>query len=304
MAFEKLSDRVRQLIGENDQRAAANLLLQALRDKNPQLFNIAVVQQANIKQLADQRAAGILSPEEQHREQAKINAALLHLSDEHARLYETADAPTTVLPRRGWLIAAGLLALLLIGWAVKKTALPSPPTQPATFDLVVVLHEPGGEERVIREGQVALRLGENLLQQRLALDAAGTATFRDLNGIHRGDSAHLLYFPPKDRPFRISRQSAATLTGQDQTIRFTLEYLPETTVYEVTLRDIKGRTISDAQITVDGNVHVTTDKHGYFRVDIAKPSGAQAHLVIEKQGKRLFGQEVTISPGLKTLSLE
>ena len=72
----------------------------------------------------------------------------------------------------------------------------------------------------------------------------------------------------------------------------------------MTLRDIKGRTISDAQITVDGNVHVTTDKHGYFRVDIAKPSGAQAHLVIEKQGKRLFGQEVTISPGLKTLSLE
>ena len=303
MAFEKLSDRVRQLIGENDQRAAANLLLQALRDKNPQLFNIALVQQANIKQLADQSATGILSPDEQHREQAKINVALLHLSDEHARLYEH-TAPVSAMPRKALLAAAGLLALLLIGWAVKKTALPSPPTLSATFDLVVVLHEPGGEERVIREGQVALRLGENLLQQRLALDAAGTATFRDLNGIHRGDSAHLLYFPPKDRPFRISRQSAATLTGQDQTIRFTLEYLPETTVYEVTLRDIKGRTISDAQITVDGNVHVTTDKHGYFRVDIAKPSGAQAHLVIEKQAKRLFGQEVTISPGLKTLSLE
>ena len=297
MAFDKLSDRVRQLIGENDQRAAANLLLQALRDKNPQLFNIALVQQANIKQLADQRSTGILSPEEQHREQAKINAALLHLSDEHARLYETADAPTTVLPRRGLLIAAGLLALLLIGWAVKKTA--SPPTLSATFDLVVVLHEPGGEERVIREGQVTLRLGEHLLQQRLALDAAGTATFRDLNGNYRSDSVHLLYFQPKDRPFRISRQSAATLTGQDQTIRFTLEYLPETTVFKATLRDIKGKTISGAQITVDGNLHATSDEHGYFQITIPKPSGALANFVIEKNGQRLFDLDMMISPGHK-----
>ena len=296
MAFDKLSDRVRQLIGENDQRAAANLLLQALRDKNPQLFNIALVQQANIKQLADQRATGILSPDEQHREQAKINVALLHLSDEHARLYEH-TAPVSAMPRKALLAAAGLLALLLIGWAVKKTA--SPPTLSATFDLVVVLHEPGGEERVVREGQVTLRLGEHLLQQRLALDAAGTATFRDLNGIHRGDSAHLLYFPPKDRPFRISRQSAATLTGQDQTIRFTLEYLPETTVYEATLRDIKGRPVFGAQITVDGNLHATSNEHGYFQIVIPKPSGALANFVIEKNGQRLFEQDMMISPGHK-----
>ncbi len=301
MAFEKLSDRVRQLIGENDQRAAANLLLQALRDKNPQLFNIALVQQANIKQLADQSATGILSPDEQHREQAKINVALLHLSDEHARLYEH-TAPVSAMPRKALLAAAGLLALLLIGWAVKKTA--SPPTLTATFDLVVMLHETGGEERVIREGQVTLRLGENLLQQRLALDAAGTATFRDLSNKYQEDSVHLLYFPPKDRPFRISRQSAATLTGQDQTIRFTLEYLPETTVYKATLRDIKGKTISGAQITVDGNLHATSDEHGYFQITIPKPSGALANFVIEKNGRRLFELEMMISPGHKPFPIE
>ena len=98
MAFEKLSDQIRQLIGENDQRQAAELLLRAFRDRNPTLFNIALVQQANIKKLADQNAAGILSPDEVNREQAKINVALLHLSDEHARLFE-ASVSRRVLPR-------------------------------------------------------------------------------------------------------------------------------------------------------------------------------------------------------------
>ncbi len=302
MPFEKLSDRVRQLIGENDQRAAADLLMQAFRDKNSQLFNIALVQQANIKKLADQSAAGILSADELNREQAKINAALLHLSDEHARLLE-GKIPGPAMPRWIVLAAGALIALLLIGWLVTKTGL-SPDDYPATFDLVVRLHEPGGEQMVVHEGQVNLRLNDAVPQEPHALNTAGEATFRDLSAKYRGNSVHLLYFPARERRFKISRQSVTTLSGLNETIWFTVEFRPDTTVFKATLRDAKGRPVPDAQITVDGNLHAASDDNGYFEIAIPKPSGSIAELVVEKNGARLFVQHMTISPDQISIPLE
>ncbi|MBC7776251.1 MAG: hypothetical protein H7246_12520 [Phycisphaerae bacterium] len=302
MAFEKISERVRQLIQENDQRAAADLLMQAFRDKNLQLFNIALVQQANIKKLADQSAAGILSPDEINREQAKTNAALLHLSDEHARLYErAASAKSTGLPR--WvLLAGGALVLVLVGWLMKNAL--GRPDYPKTFDVEVILHDKAGENISIGEGEVNLRLGEVELQSRLPLDASGKATFKDLSEKFRGDSVRLLYFPPKARRFNIINQSAAILSGQRQSIRFALEFLPDTTVYEGGLRDSKGRAISEAQITIDGTLHATSDAKGYFKLAIPKANGASAYFEIEKNGKRLLKQDVTISSGYHEISIQ
>lgn len=302
MAFEKLSDRVRQLIGENDQRQAAGLLLGALRDKNPGLFNIALVQQANIKKLADQSAAGILSPDEMNREQAKINAALLHLSDEYARLFEAAHTGVRTLPRWVLPVAVVVAALMLIGWWIKNASAKS--AYPDTFDLEVRLHEPGGEQAVIREGQVNLRLGEAVPQKPTALDAAGTAVFRELSSKYRGNTVHLLYFPLGERRFKIIRQSELTISGQNQAIRFVLQFLPDTTVFEATLRDPKGRPLRAAQITVDGNLHAASDQNGYFRLAIPKASGAVANFVIEKDGVRRFVQDITISPGHRLFPIE
>ncbi len=299
MVLEKLSDRVRQLIGENDQRAAVALLLQAFRDKNAELFNIALVQQANIKKLGDQSAAGILSTEERNREQAKINVALLHLSDEHARLFEGGN-PGQTMPRWIMLAAIALLALLLVGWLVKNTR--SQPNYPSTFDLTVRLHEPGGEQKAIREGQVKLRLGEAEPQERHPLNDFGEATFRDLSEKYRGDSVQLLYFPDPPRRFKITQQSAAVLSGGNQAIDFTLEYR-DTTVFQATLRDTKGP-VAGAQITVDGNLHATSDDKGYFEIAIPKASGALAHLLIEKNGQRKYAQKITISPGFHSLLID
>jgi len=301
MAFEKLSDRVRQLIGENDQRAAADLLARAFGDKNPPLFNIALVQQANIKKLADQNAAGILSAEERNREQAKINAALLHLSDEHARLFE-GGAPASAVPRGLLWAGAALLGLILIGWLVKNSL--SGASYPKTFDLEVRLHEPDGEQKFITEGQVNVRLGEQAPQELHALDNNGRAVFRDLSEKYRGDSVHLLYVPPKERRFKITQQSAAVLSGLNESIRFIVEFLPDTTVLEATLRDSKGKAVAGAQITIDGTIRSTSDANGYFKVAIPKSSGTEALFVIEKNGNRLFEQDLTIWSGHRTFSLE
>lgn len=302
MAFEKLSDRVRHCIGENDPRAAAELLVQAFRDKNPQLFNIALVQQANAKKLADQSAAGILSADEINREQAKINAALLHLSDEYARLFETAAAPAPALPRQALLAAAGLLALVFLGWLAKNIF--SGPVYPDTFDLTVRLHEPGGDHLVVRDGQVGLRLGDAEPRERQPLDTTGTATFRELPQKYRGDSVLLLYYPPRQRAFKVSAQSAEILSGKDETIVFTLEFAPDTTAFEATLWDSKGRTVPGAQITIDGNLHTVSDANGYFRAAIPKPGGAAVNLMIVKNGKRLYEGDVTISAGHRKIPVE
>ncbi len=301
MAFEKLSDQIRQLIGENEQRQAADLLAQALRDKNPALFNIALVQQGNIKKLADQSAIGILSTDEANRERAKINAALLHLSDEYARLFESSEVQRS-LPR--WVLpVAGLVVLVIvIGWFIKNAS--ATPHYPDTFDLEVRLHEPGGEQAVITEGQVNLRLNDDVPQEPHALDARGTAIFRVLSSKFRGDTIHLLYFPPRERKFTVAQQSALTATGENQTIRFTIQFLPDTTVFEATLRDTKGRPVKNAQITVDGNLRSTSDENGYFKVAIPKASGAVANFVIEKDGARRFVQDMTISPGHRLFPIE
>lgn len=303
MAAENTSDHVRQLIRENDPRAAAEWLTQAFRDKNPQLFNIAVVQQANIKKLADQIAAGILSNDEINREQAKTNAALLHLSDEYARLYESEALTTQPQSSKTWLWAGGaILGLLLLGWGLKSALLA--PSYPETFDLEVSLHEKTGEQWVIKEGTVNLRLGESEPEIPHPLDANGKAVFKDLSKKFRGDSLHLLYFPVKNRRFRITEQSAATLTGRNQLVRFSLEFIPDTTVFSLTLRDGKGKTIPNAQITVDGQWHTSSDANGYFQLPVPKPAGATILLVIEKNGNRLFEQEVLLSSDHTTLPVE
>jgi len=294
MVMEKLSDRVRDLIGENEQRAAVDLLLQALRDQNADLYNIALIQQANIKKLADQSAIGILSTEERNREQAKINVALLHLSDEHARLYEGTPIGIAWPRRVGW-AAAILLSLAVIGWLVKLAV--SAPAYPTTFDLEVRAHEPAGEQLALREGEVNVRLGGQLYP----LDAEGNASLRDLNA-NKGDSVHLQYFPRPGRRFKASQPSAVGLSGQNQAIDFTLDFL-DTTFFVATLRDLKGP-LAGAQITVDGNLHTTSDEHGYFKIAIPKASGSTAHFLVEKNGQRRYEQTITISPSLKSIRIE
>jgi hypothetical protein len=300
MASQTISERVRKLIGENEQRAAADVLMQAFRDKNAQLFNIALMQQGNIKKLADQSALGILSQDQINREQAKINAALLHLCEEHTRLFES-GARAAVSNRWKLWAGAALAALVLIGWLLNRSMAGT--SYPETFDIEVRLHEPGGENRVIQEGKVALRLGEKVLQEQ-ALDAGGKAVYPELSKKYRDSSVHLLYFPPRDRTFSILEQTATTITGLDQTIFFTLEFLPDTTVFEATLQDLKGRAISGATITIDGNLHATSDANGYFKVAIPKPGGATAHFFIEKNGKRLYQQDLMISSGHKAFPIE
>jgi len=302
MAIKTLSNRVRQLIAENEQRQAAEMLSDAFKDKNASLLNLAFIQQGNIKKLADQTVAGILSTDEINREQAKINAALLHLADEHARLFE-ASKPGFSLPRKSLWYLFALAAILLAGWLIAKVS--ENTGYPETFDLEVRLHQPGGEQAEITDGDINLRLGDDVPQEKHPINAEGAAVFKDLSSSKfRGDSVHLLYFPNQNRAFKLLAQSAAIATGKDQTIRFTLEFIPDTTLVEMTLFDAKGRRISGAQITIDGNLRCTSDEYGYFRAAVPKASGAVADFVIEKNGKRLFKQELAISPGPKSIPLE
>ncbi len=298
MALENISEQVRRLIRENDPRAAADLLATAFRDKNQQLFNIALVQQANLKKLADQNAAGILSLDEVNKEEAKANAALLHLSEEYARLFEGTDTPTDTksLPRWVLFAGAGIVGLVLIGFLAKGTLFS--PNYPKTFDVEVSLYQKGNEAKAIAEGEVNLRLGEAELQSRLHLDAQGKANFKDLNEKYRDSVVQLLYYPiNKDRQIKISGQGPTKLTGKDQLIRFSLEFLPDTTVFEATIFGPNGKKITGAQITVDGTLHAISDENGYFKMAIPKLTGSAANFYIEKNGTRLYSLDVTISPG-------
>lgn len=275
--------------------------MQAFREKNQQLFNIALVQQANIKKLADQIATGILSPDEINLQQAKINAALLHLSDEHARLFED-GVRGTIAPR--WMLWAGvaLVALALIGWLVQRGA--STTDQP-DFDLTVYLHEPDGEHLVINKGSVNLRLGETVLPYPQQLDFAGKATFKGVDGTYQDSVVALQYFPlQKERRFKITHQTVERLSGRKQDITFTLEFLPDTTVFQASLTDAKHKSISGAEITIDGNLHAVSDSAGYFSVDIPKPIGTMVYLVIKKNGKLLYKQDMPVTSDFQEIPIE
>jgi hypothetical protein len=57
-------------------------------------------------------------------------------------------------------------------------------------------------------------------------------------------------------------------------------------------------------VTLDGKMVIVTDKNGYFEATLPKSSGAQVHLLVEKDGKRRFEQDITISSDFKTLPIE
>jgi len=302
MEMNTVSEQVRRWVAENDQRQAADILLAAFRGKNTQLTNLATVQHANIKKLADHRAAGILSNDEYNIELAKINAALLHLADEHARLHEQSTSTRkSRLPMLGAMVAIGALIFLAAWWWRSRNI---EVEYPESFDIEVRLHEPGGEHLVVKEGSVNLRLGDAVPQEPRALDAGGRAVFRELSSKFRGDSLQLLYFPERERRFRTIEQSAATASGQNQTIRFTLAFIPDTTLVEMTLYDAQQRRLSGALVTIDGTLQCTTDNKGYFRLAVPKASGQTADFVVEKNGKRLFKQDLVLAPGMKSLPLE
>ncbi|MCY7330159.1 MAG: hypothetical protein LH618_16530, partial [Saprospiraceae bacterium] len=82
------------------------------------------------------------------------------------------------------------------------------------------------------------------------------------------------------------------------------QFLPDTSVFEASLRDAKGRAVRNAKITVDGNLHSISDENGYFKLAIPKASGAVANFVIEKDGVRRFVQDMTISGGHRLFPIE
>ena len=305
MAAEKISDQIRQLIQENDQRAAAELLTEAFRDKNSKLFDIAVVQLANIKKLSDLNAAGVLSFEEMNREQAKTNDSLLYLANEHARLFEgETSEPENATPGWIWKASVALVAVLGILGLLKYTGISG--NAPDSFDLELRLYEPGGEQKVITEGEVNIRLGEEVPRQPQKLNEEGSVVFRELSGRYRDSVVHLLYFPTvNSRRFEISNQNAAVIKNKKrQTLRFEVAFLPDTTLFEALLRGSDQRVISGADITIDGNIHVTSDEKGYFKVPIPKASGEVANLVIEKNGKILLKQDVSVSSGFREIPIK
>lgn len=298
MAGENISARVRRLIAENELREAAALLYESFKDRNGQLAKIALVQINNQKRLSDQVAAGILSQTEINTEQAKLNRSLLYLADEHERLFEK---KTIHSAGRKWLLpaiaaVAGLLTIfLIIKWINKENT-------PAAFDLDIRLHGPKGEQDVMPGGRVNVRLGSAVPQAPQPLDADGRASFREFSGKYLHDSVQLIYFPNDGLRYRVLQQSAAT-AAQSRTIRFVVAPVPDTTLLQIAVRNKKGL-LADAKVTIDGKTVVFTDKNGFFQSLILKAPGAQTHLLIEKNGKRLFEQDITVSSEFKTLPIE
>lgn len=300
MPDENINAQVRHLIAENEQRQAAELLYKSFSGKNEQLAKIALVQLNNLKRLSDQVATGILSQAEINIELAKVNQSLLYLADEHARLFENKRATKTSSNRKWlWTGVTALAGVAAVFWILAR---PGAEKTPATFDLEVLLHGPKGEQDLVQQGQVNVRLGSTVPQAPQPVDAGGKARFRELSGKYLHDSVQLVYFSNDGLRYRVLRQSAVT-GAESRTIRFELAVMPDTTHLKMALRDRKGL-MADAKVTIDGKTVLFTDKNGYFEADVIKPSGALVHLLVEKGGKRRFEQDVTISSEFKTLPVE
>lgn len=296
---EQISAQIKRLVAENETRQAAERLLAQFQGRNEQLAKLALVQLNNLKRLLDQTAAGVLSQAEIGLEQNKINQALLYLADEHARLYESGKPAQTASRRPyAWLAGAAALALLAFGAYYLGGR---PTAMPGSFDLEVRLHGPQGEQDPLRDGRVNVRLGQTTPQEAKTLDAEGRAWFRELGEKYVHDTISLIFFPGKGR-YQVISQSAYT-AAESKTIRFTLDVLPENTLVRYALRGKKGP-LSGATVTIDGKLTARTDEKGYFELAVPKAAGAQAHFLIEKDGKRLFEQDLTLSPEFNTLPVE
>ncbi len=283
---------IRQLIADNQNRAAAERLLAWFESRSPERQDAALGLLNRIAALESSMLRGLIGQADAELERNRITQALLDLSGQLNATGPVRSSTGRPLPRVWWLSAAAALLAVILFWVFSRS---SGPTPPASFDLTVHLHGPGGESDVIREGKVKLVLGDHHLPPR-DLDSEGRAVFDKIPGEFFDRPVHLI---PVALHYQVAGQSARS-AAESRSITFQMQPLPDTTLARgvVFLPGADSRPAKGARLDFNlGQARGTTDENGFFNIPVPVAAGTTVKLLIEHEGRSRYNRDVTLSAG-------
>ncbi|MBL7780886.1 MAG: hypothetical protein JNM22_06685 [Saprospiraceae bacterium] len=292
MTSEQTSATLRQLIADNQNKAAAELLYGWFEGKSASRQDAALALLNRIKALDSQVLGGLIAQADADLERNRITKALLELGKQLDETGE-ADMPEPAPESKAWIY--GVIVILLAGMvylAFDKRGSSTAP--PETFNLQVHVHGPGGEADLITAGKIKLLLGtyHSPIQD---VNSNGQAVFTEIPGKYLAEPVQLV---PMDR-YKVTAQSARS-AQESRNLTFTLTPIPDTTLIRgmVYLPGPGNRPAAGATLDFNGGqATALTDEKGRFQMAVPLAAGKTAPLMIEYQGKNRYHRDLTVSTG-------
>lgn len=283
-------DLLRQLIADSKNREAAERLSHWFEGKSTARQDAALALLNRVNTLQEDINRGVIGQEAAQLENNRITQALLDLARQLEQTGPLKSVKSTKpgLPR--WIIGAGIVLLAILTFIIfykKKDHVP------ASFDLTVHLHGPGGESDLIRGGKVKILLGDYHLPAQ-DIGADGKAVFEKIPGEYFTQQVSLA---PLEMRYKVMGQTAQT-PQESQSISFELQPLPDTTVVRgiVFLPGKESQPAAGAQLDFNlGKAQGVADNQGHFEVPVPEAGGATVKLMITYNGKQRYNRDVTIS---------
>ncbi len=278
---------IRQLIADNQNKQAAERLYQWFEGKSTSRQDAALGLLNRVTSLNDNVLRGLISQADADLERNRITQSLLDLAKQ---LDDTDAMPITGkgFPAKP-LLAIGIVLLAAIaGWIWLKK-----PAAPPYFDLVVNLHGPGGESDPVRNGKVALIVGDYRLPPR-DISSDGQVFFDKIAGAYLDKPIKLV---PLDMRYKVVSQSANS-AAESRNITFQLTPVPDTTAVRgiVFLPEPGNKPAVNARLDFNaGQAEGSTDEKGRFNIRVPGASGAKVKLMIEYKGRSCYNRDVTLS---------
>jgi DNA-binding transcriptional regulator YbjK len=291
MNSEQESAILRQLIADNQNKAAAERLSQWFADKSESRQDAALALLSRIQSLDSSVLGGLISQADADLERNRITKALLELSKQLDDTGEIAGAPAPP-GSKAWIF--GVLAIVVAGMlylALDKSG--SKSAAPDTFSLNVHVHGPGGEPDLITSGKIKLLLGayHSPVQD---INSSGQAIFDEIPGKYLAEPVQAV---PLEMRYKVTGQSART-AQESRNITFTLAPIPDTTVVRgvVYLPGAGNKPAAGAELDFNGGqATAVTDEKGRFQMAVPMATGKTAKLMIDYQHKNRYNRDLTVS---------
>lgn len=290
MTSEQALSTLRQLIADNQNKAAAELLFQWFEGKSASRQDTALALLNRIKALDSQVLGGLIAQADADLERNRITKALLELGKQLDETGET-EEPAPTSGSKAWIY--GVLVIVLAGMvylAFDKRGAPAAP--PESFNVQVQVHGPAGESDLITSGKIKLLLGayHTPIQD---INSNGQAVFSEIPGKYLAEPLQLV---PMDR-YKVTAQSARS-AQESRNLTFTLTPIPDTTLIRgmVYLPGAGNKPAAGATLDFNGGqATAVTDEKGRFQMAVPMAAGKTAPLMIDYQGKNRYHRDLTLS---------
>jgi hypothetical protein len=169
------------------------------------------------------------------------------------------------------------------------------------FDLEVFVNDRPGRD--VREGTVQIKIGKRDPLPAQKLNEIGKTIFTCIPLDQQNDTVQIIYAPVFPKPVRYIDQNAYT-AAENRKMRFTIDFPPEVTTFEWSLRDRDSSGIVGAKITLDHKYIIESGEGGYFSTSVPKVAGDSVHFLVEKAGKTLINRYIIIQPEYRRLFID